>query len=54
MNDLIYGLGDFFVWTFKILPSLGNLPNFLFIGVLVGYFIYWMSQMRKHSRAGEL
>jgi len=54
MNDLFYSLGDFFVWTFKLLPALGNLPNFLFIAVITGYFLYWLSQMKKHSRAGEL
>jgi hypothetical protein len=53
MNEIWYGLGDLFQWTFQILPALGNLPNVLFMLIMTGYFIYWMGQMFKHKKAGE-
>lgn len=52
IKDIAYALGDFFEWTFEILPTLGNLPNFLFIVIGFIFFIYWMSQMAKHNREG--
>ncbi|MFN3951675.1 MAG: DUF6341 family protein [Thermaurantimonas sp.] len=53
VSKIAYALGDFFEWTFQILPVLGNLPNILFL--LIGFvaFIYWMNEMRKHQKAGE-
>jgi hypothetical protein len=53
INDIVYGLGDFFTWTFKILPTLGNFPNILISLVIAGYFLYWLGQIRKHQQAGE-
>jgi uncharacterized membrane protein YozB (DUF420 family) len=53
MNEFLTALGDFFEWTFTILPVLNNGPNVFFILVITGYFFYWMGQMRKHQRAGE-
>lgn len=53
VKDIVEGLGEFFLWTFEILPTLGNLPNFLFIGIGSILFLYWMSQMASHARNGE-
>jgi len=52
-KDVVYAIGDFFQWSFQILPVLGN--NFNFILLLIGFimFFYWMGQMFKHYRAGE-
>ena len=50
---VVYAIGDFFEWTFGILPILGNLPNLIFLIIGSVLFIYWMMQMRGHSRAGE-
>jgi hypothetical protein len=52
-KDFVYALGDFFEWTFGLLPALGNIPNFLFIAIGSVLFIYWMIQMRGHAKAGE-
>jgi hypothetical protein len=53
IKDIVEGLGDFLLWTFEILPLLGNLPNFLFIAIGAIFFAYWISQMVGHSRRGE-
>ncbi len=52
-KDIVYALGDFFEWTFQILPFLGNIPNILFLAIGSVLFIYWMMEMRKHAQAGE-
>ena len=52
-NNFVYGLGDFFEWTFQILPVLGNGFNYLLMLIMVVLFIYWMGQMVKYNRAGE-
>ncbi|MDX5325920.1 MAG: hypothetical protein LPK80_06630 [Bacteroidota bacterium] len=52
-RNLFEGLGDFFEWTFQILPILGNTMNYLFMAIGTVMFIYWLGQMRKHARAGE-
>lgn len=54
MTEFIYQLGEFFTWTFGVLPTLGNLPNLFFGLIISGYFVYWLGQMFKHHRAGEL
>lgn len=54
LRNFFEGLGAFFEWTFKILPSVGNIVNNLFILVIAGGLIYWLSQMAKHKANGEL
>ena len=53
MTEVWTSIGDFFTYTFKILPVLGNLPNMVLLGVGFILFFYWMGQMAKHNRAGE-
>lgn len=53
MTEVWTSIGDFFIWTFKILPVLGNVPNILLMGIGFIAFFYWMGQMRKHAQAGE-
>lgn len=54
MNDFWIWLGDFFSWTFRVfIRPVGNYPNLLFIAVMAAYFLYWMSEMLRHKRAGE-
>jgi len=52
-NDLVYGLGDFFQWTFKILPILGNIPNNVFL--LIGFvlFFYWIKEQHRYNKEAE-
>lgn len=53
LKDVWYAIGDFFEWTFNILPPLNNIPNFIFIAIGSVAFLYWLGQMVKHKRAGE-
>lgn len=53
LRNFFEGLGEFFDWTFQILPWVGNNFNYLIMAVMTGYAIYWFGQMVKHSRAGE-
>ena len=48
-NDIIYGIGDIFTWTFKILPALGNLPNILFSVIMAVMALYWLKWQRDLS-----
>lgn len=54
VKDIVNALGDFFLWTFEMLPVLGNGPNILFLAIGSVLFLYWMGQMRKFNKAGEL
>lgn len=49
-NELIYGLGDFFTWTFKILPALGNLPNYLYAFIMFAGVLYWLRWQKQLSQ----
>lgn len=53
INGLMDGLGDFFVWTFKILPFLGNIPNILFI--IGGFLLFglWMKMQTDFNKRAE-
>ena len=48
-NDFIYGIGDLFTFTFQILPTLGNLPNYLFAVILAAGAIYWLNWQKNLS-----
>lgn len=52
-KDIVYSIGDFFEWTFGILPVLGNIPNLIFLLIGSVMFLYWIGQMMGHARRGE-
>lgn len=52
-NDFIYGAGDFFTQTFKILPVLGNNFNTLLIAVGFVLLFYWLNQMAKYNKKAK-
>lgn len=52
-NDFIYGLGDFFTMTFRILPALGNAPNYLFALLMLVGTIYWLNWQKNLSREAK-
>jgi len=53
LRNFFEGLGDFFQATFKILPTVGDSVNRLFMLVIAGGLVYWIIQMRKHKANGE-
>lgn len=52
-NEIVYGLGDLLAATFKILPTLGNLPNILFSGVIFAGLVYWILELKKYKIAAK-
>ncbi|RLD27581.1 MAG: hypothetical protein DRI54_00825 [Bacteroidetes bacterium] len=52
-TDFVYETGDILEATFTILPSLGNIPNYLFIGIGVIGFLYWMNLQVKYNKAAS-
>ncbi len=48
-TDFVYGLGDIFTATFKLLPMLGNLPNILFTLIIMGGLVYWINELKKYK-----
>ena len=50
-TDFIYATGDFLEATIAILPTLGNIPNYIFIGIGAFGFIYWLSLQVKFNKA---
>jgi len=56
MEELVYALGDLFQWTFGILETLGNKPNYAFIVLIMFLLGLWMvTQQRylKEDRAND-
>ncbi len=50
-SDFWYGVGDFFTETFKILPVLGDLVNWLYISIITIALIVWMFMQQKYNSA---
>jgi len=48
-NEIVYGLGDLLTATFKVLPTLGNLPNILFSAVIFSGLVYWILELKKYK-----
>lgn len=53
MTDIVYAIGDFLQWTFKILETLGNLPNVLFI--ILGFVgvAFWLFKQNAFTKRDE-
>jgi hypothetical protein len=50
-TDLVYTTGDILEATLTYLPVLGNIPNYLFIGIGVVGFFYWINLQVKYNKA---
>jgi hypothetical protein len=48
MNTLVYSLQDFFEFTFKFMPKIGNVVNLTFMAIITFFTIYWIIQMKKN------
>ena len=53
IRDFLYGLGDMFESLWKIMPSIGNIPNDISIFVVSAFFIYWTVKLIQFKRNGE-
>ena len=52
-KDFIYWIGDIFEWTFQILPMLGNVPNYLYAGVLFAGLLYWLRWQKQMNEEAK-
>lgn len=50
-TDLVYATGDLLEASFTMLPKLGNIPNYLFIGLGVVGFFYWLNLQVNYNKA---
>ena len=50
-TDFIYETGDFLEATIAIFPALGNTPNYIFIGIGIFGFFYWLNLQFKYNKA---
>jgi hypothetical protein len=53
IKDIVFALEDLFLWTFEILPVLGNVPNIIFSSIIAILFLYWMRELAGHANQGE-
>lgn len=52
-NDFIYLLGDLFTSSFQILPTIGNLPNYIFAVIMVIGTVYWLRLQKNYSQEAK-
>ncbi len=52
-NEIVYGLGDLLEATFKILPPLGNIPNIIFVLIIIGCLVYWLMELSKYRQKAK-
>ena len=50
-TDFIYATGDLLEASIAILPTLGNIPNYIFIGIGAFGFLYWLRLQIKYNKS---
>jgi hypothetical protein len=53
MTSFWNGLGDIFSAILSIMPTLGNVPNYLAIFIISVLFIYWTRELIIFKKKGE-
>lgn len=53
MKDFFYAIGDAFEGLFSVLPSIGNVPNYIATLVISVLFLYWTVKLVQFKRNGE-
>jgi len=53
MNNIWYGIADFFEFIFEFMPMIGNKINYFYMLVIFAFLVLWISQMIKHRKDGE-
>ena len=54
MNWLLHPIRDFLIWMFEnTLEPLGNVPNIIFISLILGGLVYWMFVQNKLNKKAE-
>ena len=53
MKEVFYTIGDFFGLIFNGVEALGNMPNYIYIGVIFIFLVVWTTKMLKHRKDNE-
>ncbi len=53
MKELFYSIADLFSLIFTGVEILGNMPNYLYIGVIFIFLVVWTAKMLKHQKDNE-
>ena len=53
MKEIFYTIADFFGLIFNFVESLGNIPNYSYIGIIFIFLVVWVSKMIKHRKNNE-
>jgi hypothetical protein len=53
MTSLFHAIGDFFTYSFKAMPMVGNAMNLLFIGLITFFTVYWIREMVKNPEKSK-
>jgi thiosulfate reductase cytochrome b subunit len=49
-TDFWNGIGNMFEWGFKILKSMGNVPNVILWVLIAFLLVFWISQIVKQNK----
>lgn len=52
-TEAVYGLGDFFLKSFKIIKKLGGMPNVLIIIAIFLSVCVWVWMMSRYNKEAE-
>ena len=53
LKEIFFGLGDFFTWSFQVLPPIGILMNWILVAILVGLLTFWCLQIVKYGTTSD-
>lgn len=53
MTSFWNGLGEMFTAILSIMPTLGNIPNYLAVFIIAVFFIYWTRKLVIFKRNGD-
>ena len=53
MKEVFYVIADFFGLIFNVVEALGNMPNYVYIGIISIFLVLWTFKMLKHRKDNE-
>jgi hypothetical protein len=53
MKDFFYAIGDAFEGFFSVLPTVGNIPNYIAVFIISILFLYWTGKLIQYKKNKE-
>lgn len=53
MRDFFYAIANAFEGLFSVLPTVGNIPNYIAILVISVLFLYWTGKLIQYKKKRE-